>query len=305
MKRKFPVIGLCVLAGVVFFTVFAWKLILPSRSEPPDKKAEDFIRVNRLCDGVIVVGLGYDAITAIATQNGLVVIDAGISNSLTAKYRQAIAREFKSDRFLYLINTHAHPDHIGGNQVFSDAVIIGHDNCQSEISGYWRNPEKNRNNLRRIVADYEQKLPTLAAGSAEWNNAFTQTLRYRHAFNDLTTDRVITPPTLRFTDQLNLALGDVSFYLIYFGEAHSTSDIVIQVPEKRLLLVGDLFSGYGRPSFSETGDQGKVARWKMVMQWIGARREKIDHVIGGHGEIMTRADLEAFLQYVASLPSKE
>ncbi|MBK6965519.1 MAG: hypothetical protein IPH20_16730 [Bacteroidales bacterium] len=40
------------------------------------------------------------------------------------------------------MNTHGHPDHVGGNSVFSESVIIGHSNCSEEIAGQWKNPEK-------------------------------------------------------------------------------------------------------------------------------------------------------------------
>lgn len=47
---------------------------------------EDFIKVHKISENVLIITMGYDAIMAIATQKGIIVVDAGISNSLTAKY---------------------------------------------------------------------------------------------------------------------------------------------------------------------------------------------------------------------------
>ena len=54
---------------------------------------------------------GAEAITAINTENGIVVVDAGISTALTQKYRRKIEQEFQHGHFSYIINTHADHDH--------------------------------------------------------------------------------------------------------------------------------------------------------------------------------------------------
>ena len=261
------------------------------------RKIEELIKVNRLNERAIVVSMGYDAVSAISTQEGIVVIDAGISNSLTGKYRQVIESEFNRKDFAYLINTHSHPDHIGGNQVFTDAVIVGHQNCLAEIEEQWKNREKIKPYLKRIVEEYTAGYDTLKPGSEEWTEAFCQKTRYQCAYNDLINDQVITKPEVTFIDSLNISMGDATLEMKYFGRAHSTSDIFIHIPELKLLFSGDLFFPRGRPSMSyaATSDSENL---KKALQWLGTRLEEIDMVVGGHGQIMAREDLESFINLV-------
>ncbi|MFC1732811.1 MBL fold metallo-hydrolase, partial [candidate division KSB1 bacterium] len=269
-------------------------------SDSISKKVDELIQVEKLNDKAINVRLGYDAVTAIATQKGMVVIDAGISSSLTAKYKKAIEKEFKINDFKYVINTHAHPDHIGGNPAFTEAVIIGHENCLKVLSEKNKDPEKTKANLLKIAEKYNKELQTYELGTDDWNNAFCQKARYQYAYEDLLNDHKIPAWDITFSESLTIFLDDVTLDCIYFGKAHSESDIMIHIPELKLLMIGDLFLKNGKPSIGNVNKQD-VERWKSVMQWIKARWEDMDIVVGGHGQIMSKEDLEAFNNYVEEM----
>lgn len=262
-----------------------------------DKKAEEFITVSKLSERAILVKLGYDAVIAVATQQGIVVIDAGISKGLTLKYRKLIEKELGRNDFTYLINTHAHPDHIGGNQAFPEAVIVGHENYPKEISDGWKEPEKIKSAILKIVHEYDKEVQASKPGSEEWKTAFCQKIRYQYAYNDQTGDTVIKKPDVTFNDRLTVFMGDATVHLIYFGKAHSGCDIVIYIPEMKLLMTGDLFFPGGIPSNRDFG-KNDVERWKSTMEWIMVRQHEIDKVIGGHGQLMTPEDLASFNDYV-------
>lgn len=294
MNGKFILTLLLLSTALLSFSVFS---SLSAQTDAMSENIDEFIEVIHLNDRTIVVKLGADAVTAVATQKGIVVIDAGISNSLTSKYRKFIEKEFNRNDFAYLINTHSHPDHTGGNQVFSDAVIVGYEKCAGEMAGNWKNPEKVKSSLSRIANDYKKRLDTLKAGSAEWKEMMCQKIRYRSAYNDLINGFRISPPTLNFSDSMSIDMGNATLNLVYFGKAHSEDDIIIHIPELKILMVGDLFSGYGRPAIDKN-NKTSVARWLAVMNNIEARMNSIDTIIGGHGEIMSKEDLQAFYQHI-------
>ncbi|MBU1011557.1 MAG: MBL fold metallo-hydrolase [Bacteroidetes bacterium] len=279
------------LFSISFFLVLSFRDA--DQNDSMVSEIEDFIKVHKISENVLIITMGYDAITAIATQKGIVVVDAGISNSLTEKYKKVIEREFDRNDFAYLINTHSHPDHIGGNQVFSNAIIVGHENCLSEISNQWKDPEKIKPRLLKIVEEYDSELKNCEPGSDEWKSVFCQKVRYQSAYNDLLDGQVITNPNVTFTDSLSIFMGDATFNLIYFGKAHSNSDIFIHIPEAKILMSGDLFFPGGRPSVYEVSEKD-AQRWVYVMDWIKNRDDEIDIIIGGHGQIMDKKDLEAF-----------
>ncbi|MFC2100818.1 MBL fold metallo-hydrolase [Bacteroidota bacterium] len=290
MKQRFTSVCLFLLTSTVIS-------FISCNNDSISKKVDELIQVKKLNDKAINVKLGYDAVTAIATQKGIVVIDAGISASLTSKYKKVIEKEFKRNDIKYVINTHAHPDHIGGNPAFTEAVIIGHENCRNVLSEKNKDPEKTKANLLKISEKYDKELQTFKPGTEDWNIAFCQKARYQYAYDDLLNDHKIPAWDITFNESLSVSMDDVTLDCIYFGKAHSESDIMIHIPELKLLMTGDLFLKGGKPSIGNV-EKKDVERWKSVMQWIKARWEDMDIVVGGHGQIMSKEDLEAFNNYV-------
>jgi len=260
-------------------------------------QADQFIKTKKLNDKTLLIQMGYDAVPAISTQKGIVVFDAGISTGLSEKYRKIIEKEFQRNDFAYLINTHGHTDHTGGNSVFDGAVIAGHKNCIDEISKQWKDPEKIKTSLLKIVNDYDRELTNLGQGTPEWNNVFCQKARYQYAYNDVLNNRIVTKPNLTFSDSLDIDLGDEILSLVYFGKAHSESDIIIHIPGKKILMTGDLFSKYGRASIPGVNAQ-YAQDWMRAVNWIEKRWNDIEIIISGHGEILTKEDLLSFVNYV-------
>ncbi len=261
----------------------------------PDPGIDKYIRIERPGERIIIVNLGYDAITAINSEQGIVVFDAGISTALSIKYRKIIEKEFGRKDFAYLINTHSHADHVGGNRVFSDARIIGQENCPEEFARSSNDPERIEFNLLKIAEDYDKELQLLDSGSDDWIDVYCQKARYQCAYNDLREGISIPDWDKTFSDSMNVSLGDISLKMIYVGYAHSESDIIILVPELKLLMVGDLFFPGGRPSVGTLGkpDYEKLGK---TISWIKLHWNDFELVIGGHGQIMSKDDLSAFIR---------
>ena len=105
---------------------------------------EKLIRVERLSAKVRVLWLdggNAEAVSAIATKKGIVVIDSGMNPPLTAIYRRIIEKEFNRHDFAFLINTHSHHDHILGNSVFPEAKVIGQANSREESRQQLQSPD--------------------------------------------------------------------------------------------------------------------------------------------------------------------
>lgn len=262
-----------------------------------NENVEQFIKVSHINSKVILVTFGYDAVTAINTEKGIIVIDAGISNKLTEIFRKKIEKEFNTKRFAYLINTHSHSDHTGGNQVFQDAVIIGQANCINEMKDRQKNIEETKSNLLKIIKEYEAELKKLKRNTAGWNDNFTQMIRYKYAYEDLLSGRKVTYPKKTFTDTLKISVDDITLNIIWFGKAHSASDIIIHIPELKLLFTGDLFFPGGRPSLNDYGKKD-VQKWQIAKEWIQNRLQKIETVIGGHGQLMKQKDIVSFNKFI-------
>lgn len=257
------------------------------------QQIETLIKVQKVNDQTVMVNFGFDAVTAIKTTHGIVVVDAGISTVLTDKYKKTIENVFHQNDFVYVINTHAHHDHIAGNGIFSKAKVVGHENFRNDISERWTNPEKSMINLRKIVEDYEKQLQQAIPNTGEWNDIFTQKIRYISALWDAENHVSVKLPDITFSDSMKIELGDTNIEMIYFGKFHSNSDILIYVPEIRVLFIGDLFSKYGRPGISNSLITDEI-RWMQAIEWIKKRINNIETIIDGHGQILSIDDVKLF-----------
>jgi len=297
MKRKYIFLSTSGLLALFAISFFASNQNISDKDERSVDKADSLIRVEKPNDKTILVQLGYDAVTAVNLLNGIIVFDAGISNELTTKYRKIIENEFQPKKIAYLINTHYHPDHYGGNNIFSDIKIIAHENYLQEISVQRKDQNKVKSNLLQIVDGYNKELQTLKPNSKEWMEAFLQKTRYEFAYNDALKNYPLINPSITFADSLKIDMGDAGLDLTYFGNAHSNSDILIHIPELKLLMVGDLFSKYGRPGF-DCDNLQNIDRLLKSIEWLKTRLSKIEYVISGHGQILKKEDLESFIKNV-------
>src|SRR4030042_6124311 len=176
MDKKISILIIYILICIHSFSGCSSNQINQNKIE--SQKVDTLIKVQKVNDHTVMVNFGYDAVTAIKTTHGIVLVDAGISTVLTDKYRKTIENVFHQNDYVYVINPHGHHDHIAGNGIFSKAKVVGHENCQNDISERWTNPDKSMINLNKIVEDYEQQLQQSMPNTAEWNDIFTQKIRY-------------------------------------------------------------------------------------------------------------------------------
>lgn len=267
-------------------------------------KVDSLINVTKINERTIIVKFGYDAVTAIKTSEGIVLIDAGISTFLTERYKERIIKHFNLDNFIFVINSHGHHDHIRGNVLFPQAQILGHGYCRKDAPDSRPNKDSLLIKISEIINDYDRQLQHSIPGTPEWSDIYTQKIRYYGSYLDEKNDIPIRFPDITFSDSLKLECGDTSFEIIYFGKFHSNSDILIYVPEMQLLFSGDLFSKYGRPAMSDSSIRDED-KWPHSINWTNLRMNNIRTIIDGHGQILTIDDLKGFNGNLLNLYSME
>jgi glyoxylase-like metal-dependent hydrolase (beta-lactamase superfamily II) len=263
-------------------------------------KIDSLIHTELLLPNVLLIGLGADAVTAVSTNEGIVLIDAGYSTGLAIRYRNIIENYFKGGNILYLINTHPHQDHIGGNPAFTDAITIGHELFPKTIYEATRDQEIALVRLKKIVGEYETEMQSKIFGSADWNNSFCQKMRYLNAYNDWFNHVEPIQWDSTFRDSLHLKVGNIHVELFHIGAIHSASDIAILIPELEILFTGDLFSKWGKPSL-RAEEIDNINYSIEMMDVLLNKKNQINTIVGGHGQIMEFDDLEAFYRKLKSL----
>jgi glyoxylase-like metal-dependent hydrolase (beta-lactamase superfamily II) len=272
------------------------------------------LHVQKLGDGAIRVWIGdhvsSTSIVAFATEKGIVVVDTFGVPKVDAKLREVIARELGRNDFAFLINTHEHADHTGGNVVYADCTIVGQQliaDGLTEISG-------RRNRLLEWyagrIAELEEELKSLAADDPK-AAVLGEELIYRRLFFEAIKEiQELLPPTLTFSDRMTLDLGDTIFELSYIGGMHTATDAAIFVPEHGLLLTGDTMADVWL-----TDRPGCLAAFmvrdgiphdfpRLLANWdrLLADRDRITTLLPGHwnGELSFEG-AEARVEYVRAL----
>jgi len=204
------------------------------------------LHVEKIGDGAVRVWLGDHASTttvvAFATEKGIVVVDTFGVPEVDAQIRTVIARELGRDDFAYLINTHEHADHTGGNSAYADCTVVGHDLI---AAGMVRADGRRAFRLEwypQHLASLKEQLTGLESDDTGATRIKEDIIYNRLFYEANKTGLELVPPTLTFSDRLTLDLGNATFELSYIGGMHTASDTAIFIPEYHLLLTGDLMA---------------------------------------------------------------
>jgi glyoxylase-like metal-dependent hydrolase (beta-lactamase superfamily II) len=241
------------------------------------------VRTTRVSGRVAVFECLDVNVTAIATDKGIVVIDTNYSPGLMEAIAGQIEREFGRRDVRFVVNTHAHLDHCGGNQVFPGAVVVGHENCAEFMKHQRADSPANLGFHERRLARARTRLGQLNRPGSPEERELAAEIRARELLlADLRGQLVLTPPTLTFRDRLWLDTGAPAIELIYCGQAHSNNDICAYIPAERVLVTGDLFGSADRLGFSVNAISD-VPRLVAVIDSVRRCDGGIATVVPGHG----------------------
>jgi glyoxylase-like metal-dependent hydrolase (beta-lactamase superfamily II) len=272
------------------------------------------LHVQRLDLGTIRVWLGDSisstAIVALATEKGIVVVDTFGIPEIDTQLRAVIARELGRNDFRVLINTHEHGDHTGGNSVYADCAIVGHERIAAGLAEMAGNRERMLELAPRWLGELETELAKAEPGSPQAARLQEDVTLRRLEFEKAKAKLPPVPPTVTFSDRMALDMGDATFELSWIGGMHSASDTAVFVPERGLLLTGDVMADVWL-----TDTPGCLASFSvrpgvphdfplLLVNWdrLLARRDQIRLLLPGHwnGELSI-AGAEARVEYVRTL----
>ena len=202
----------------------------------------------------------------VVTRAGVVVVDT-LGSPALAQELLAEIRRITPAPVRYVIVTHYHADHVYGLQAFraAGATIIAQRDGQLYLNS--------ETAALRLQASREELAPAIDANT-----------------HLVAADRWIDAPT-------TISLGGVDFLLQPAGPAHTPEDLVVWVPQHKLLIAGDLVFR-GRVPFVGQADSG---RWIAALDKLLSFDAQV--IVPGHGPVSSsaRADLELTRDYLAYL----
>ena len=219
-------------------------------------------------------GLGYSNSGFVNRGGGLVVDtfwDLPHTREMIALYSGVWSRPAGR-----VVNTHHNGDHCWGNQLFPGAEIIGHRLCAEYMMK--EGPAAIQAVCNAAGAD-DPAVAWLAGRLADWDFAGVQ----------------LTPPTTLVEDRLELDLDGIGVELLYVGPAHTAGDVIVHLPEQRVVFTGDILFRLCTP----IGWEGTTANWGAALDRITALEPEL--VVPGHGPLCgadAAGEMKAYLEYV-------
>jgi glyoxylase-like metal-dependent hydrolase (beta-lactamase superfamily II) len=219
-------------------------------------------------------GLGWSNSGLINRGGGLVVDtfwDLAHTRQLIEQYSRVWSAPTRR-----LVNTHHNGDHCWGNQLFEAAEIIGHRRCAEALAK--DSPEMLQAVVETVDSD-NPALADLARQLSDWD------------FRGIE----ITPPTTLIDDRLSLDLEGVQVDLIHVGPAHTEGDVIVHLPEHRVVYAGDILFRLCTP----IGWEGTFDRWCEALDFIVGLDPEV--IVPGHGPLCGvegPQEMKAYLEYV-------
>ena len=194
-------------------------------------------------------------------KEGTLVIDnqfAPLSNKINGAVKTLDPGEIK-----FLINTHIHGDHTGGNENFCKmgVTLVAHDQVRERMMKETVNARTNR----------------------------TTPPRDKEAW-----------PAITFADKLNFHLNDEDIILHHFDVGHTDGDVIVQFKKANVVHTGDAFVRYGYP-FIDVTNGGGVNGFVNTLDKLLSVIDDNTKVIPGHGEVARKADVKKLRDQVADI----
>jgi glyoxylase-like metal-dependent hydrolase (beta-lactamase superfamily II) len=195
-------------------------------------------------------GLMFDAnCVFIVNDEDVVVVDTNITPS-SATATLAALRKLTPKPVKYVVNTHWHPDHISGNQVYRDAFpgveFIAQATTLEDL------PSIGESNYRELlthgpgfVADLKSALErgaSLAGGpmtDEERASCASDIEQLERLFTEAPATKILLP-TITIEDRLTLHRGSRIIDIRYLGPAHTRADLVVHLPKEGIVITGDI-----------------------------------------------------------------
>lgn len=175
---------------------------------------------------------------------------------------QAALDEITDQPVRFVINTHWHGDHVGGNENFAEAgaVIVAHENVRRRMSS------------DHFMAAFNRTVPASPAKAL---------------------------PVVTFTQGVSLHLNGDDVRIIHVANAHTDGDALVHFEKAGVLHMGDVYFN-GLYPFIDLDSGGGIHGMIAAVQRALELTDDDTVVVPGHGPLSNRTELQAYGDMLAA-----
>jgi len=194
-------------------------------------------------------------------KEGIVIIDDQFA-PLSEKIKVAL-KTLSDKPVRFVINTHFHGDHVGGNENFGGegAIIVAQDNTRL-----------------RMTSDQFSKAMNFEQKAAPYDAL----------------------PKVTFADSVTLHLNGETAQVIHVKNAHTDGDAFIYFKESNVVHAGDVFVRYGLP-FIDQEHGGTINGMIDGVDKLLLITNENSKIIPGHGDLATKQDVMQYGQMLVTI----
>ena len=243
---------------------------------------------------------------AIVAKDGLAIGNAGIidlgdqtlifdtfEDPLCAEDLRAAAETLTGRPATYIINSHMHPDHWYGNQVFAPSTPIlatpitftEMAECLEEVAMAKEDPAE----YEAWLNDLSKQLET-TTDPIKRKNLETAVRRVQGNMTALTTLELRRPNFL-FTDKVVFHGTTRAAELCTWGGGHTNSDAMLFLPEEKIVFTADICFFRCQPYLGSA----QIPHWFGQLNRLAASNYQT--FVPGHGPVGTHEDIQNLLSY--------
>ena len=221
------------------------------------------VKAENLAPGVSVLFGAGGNIGVSHGEDGTVLIDDQYA-PLTPKIQAAVAG-LGASPVKFLVNTHWHGDHSGGNENFgkAGAVIMAHDNVRVRMAS-------------------DQNTP----------------------FGEVKASPKVALPVITYAEGLKLHLNGEEVRVISVPPAHTDGDSIVHWTKSNVIHMGDLFFHKMSFPFVDRSSGGDVRGVIAAADKVLAMADDNTKIIPGHGAVASKADLVAYRDMLVAIVGK-
>ena len=254
-KSRVAILVSMICAGIALLAAF------PALGQDEDHRKTE-LRVTKVAGSVYMLdaakGNAGGNIAASVGEDGIVIVDDQFA-PLADKIRAAL-RSITDKPVRFVINTHYHGDHTGGNAIFQkDAPILAQENVRKRLE----------------------------AGGVAGNGGSLQMVAKPAPKEAL--------PIITFEHDVTVHLNGEDIRALHFPAGHTDGDSVIYFPQSNVVHMGDDFVTYGFP-FIDIDSGGSIDGMIDGVEKAVAELPADVKVIPGHGPVSTLDDVRAYVK---------